>query len=778
MNLRDIALSLLLASTAVAQDVVPVGKGSYASSPPPGLSKGATMMASRTDMHVVDLNDRPIPTNSWWANIVTKGTKSDLWTYPMNVQADPAGTRIFFATDWKDDGKIITDSPLRIIADGFKPADIKAKDWTDWTLTFRAADGDKFIDFTVGEGLPYVWIEPTGITPQVMIDSKKQATFFNESGAITLPKQADHIGVEIDGKHFGLFAADGTKFSLDGKTINFEFGGKSSYVVICALPKATDLATFYKHAYAIPRKAQVAWTYDPAAAEVATTWTITTEPLKGTETQLIQGWIPHHYRTTRNDLKFNGIEYRTPRGTMKCAVGNVFHVAWPFRGFAPVLPAPQTTGGPHDFDPGRMQQYLSMASERTKYGGDTYWGAKDFLQMSHYMEMAQQLGDPSAAKLQEHCKAALVDWFTYTPGEKEHFFVRYDNWKGMIGLKGSYGSEEFTDNHFHYGYFTYAASKLAMVDPEFKTDYGPMSKLVAKQYANWDRNDKTFPLFRTFDLWAGHSWAGGAGSTGGNNQESSSEAVQSWIGLFQLGSVLEDKDMTAAGAMGYAMETQATMEYWFNQHGDVFPSTYKHPIVGMVWSGGQVYGTYFSGDPAWIFAIQWLPWSPGFSYISDDRVFAKKLFDTMMAERMRKEKKPKIETTGSGLGNVLMTFAAQFDPAWAAEQIDLFWDTNNPIARDNDTGGMTYYWTHSLLSAGFARTDQHLSVPTSAAYTNDKTGVTTYIAYNPQSIAQTADVYRGKEKVGSIVLPPGKITTTTKLLPATKGLARADGSAR
>jgi len=757
----------MLASAAVGQDVVPVGKGSYASAPPAGISKGATAMASRTDMHIVDLNGRPIPTNSYWANIVSKGNRTDLWTYPMNVQADPAGTKLYFATEWKGDGKIVTESPLKIVADGFKPSDIKAKDWTDWTLTYRAADGEKFMDFTVGEGMPYVWVEPSGVTPQIVIDSKKDASFFNEGGALSLPKQADHIGVTVDGKSFGLFAPDGTKFSLDGKTINLQFAGAKGFLVVCPLAKTGDLGTFYKHAYAIPRKAQVTWSYDPAAAEVATTWTITTEPLKGTETQLIQGWIPHHYRTTRNDLKFSGIEYRTPRGMMKCAIGNAFHIAWPFRGIAPVLPAPKSIGGEHDFIPDRMKQYLSMASERTKYGADTYWGAKDFLQMSHYMEMANQLGDPSAAKLQEHAKTALVDWFTYTPGEKEHFFVRYDNWKGMIGLKGSYGSEEFTDNHFHYGYFTYSASKLAMVDESFKTDYGPMARLVAKQYANWDRKDQSFPLFRTFDLWAGHSWAGGNGSGGGNNQESSSEAVQSWIGLFQLGSVLEDNDMTAAGAMGYAMETQATMEYWFNQHGDVFPPTYSHPIVGMVWSGGQVYGTYFSGDPAWIFAIQWLPWSPGLSFISEDRAFAKKLFDTMMAERKRKEKKPEIETTGSGLGNVLMTFSAQFDPEWTAQQMDAFWESNNPIAKENDTGGMTYYWTHSLRGVGFPNIEQHLSVPTSGVYTNEKTHVTTYVAYNPKSTPQTAIVYRGKEKIGSLLLPPRQITTATKLLPVT-----------
>ena len=53
-----------------------------------------------------------------------------------------------------------------------------------------------------------------------------------------------------------------------------------------------------------------------------------------------------------------------------------------------------------------------------------------------------------------------------------------------------------------------------------------MLKLIAKDYANWDRTDKRFPLFRTFDPWAGHSFAGGIGDGAGNGQESSSEAMQ------------------------------------------------------------------------------------------------------------------------------------------------------------------------------------------------------------------------------------------------------------
>ena len=144
--------------------------------------------------------------------------------------------------------------------------------------------------------------------------------------------------------------------------------------------------------------------------------------------------------------------------------------------------------------------------------------------------------------------------------------------------------------------------------------------------------------------------------------------------------------MTAAGAMGYAMETQAAQEYWFNVHGDNFAPNYPHPITGMVWSGGNLYGTYFSGDPAWIYGIQWLPMSPMLSYLVQDPDFARRVLPRRCWPRgSKKQGSDAISSMGPALGNVVLGEAGQVNPDWAAEQMDALWDSNDPIAHDNDT---------------------------------------------------------------------------------------------
>jgi len=88
-----------------------------------------------------------------------------------------------------------------------------------------------------------------------------------------------------------------------------------------------------------------------------------------------------------------------------------------------------------------------------------------------------------------------------------------------------------------------------------------------------------------------------------------------------------------------------------------------------------------------------------------------------------------------------------------AAKFDDFAASGNAIAKENDTGGMTYYWTHAARFLGPQQFEYHLSVPTSAVYLNEKTKTTSYVAYNPGDEPAKADVYKGDQRVGSITIP-------------------------
>ena len=378
------------------------------------------------------------------------------------------------------------------------------------------------------------------------------------------------------------------------------------------------------------------------------------------------------------------------------------------------------------------------------------------------MQMARELKSPTYARLRELSRKSLVDWLTYTPGEKAHYFTRYANWHALIGIKDSYDSARFNDQHFHYGYLTSSAGLAGdgrpAVPGRLQGDAPPRRQAICQLGPSRPR----FPLLRTFDIWAGHSWAGGLGSPGGNNQESSSEAMQSWIGLYLLGTMLDDAEMTAAGAMGYAIESRATMEYWFDVHGDILPPEYKHPMVGVLWSGGLVYGTYFSGDPGWIYGIQCLPQSPGLDYLVRDRQFAMKAYREALAARKAKEGSDDLAKMGD-LGNVLLAQASLVDPDLAAAEFDRLWQAKSPIVQKHFGAGTTYYNAHSYSGLGHRLWNVHLSLPTGEAYFNSETKTPTCAVYNPKTDPVAVEVTRDGTMLGTFIAAPRQLTCVHKL---------------
>jgi endoglucanase Acf2 len=526
----------------------------------------------------------------------------------------------------------------------FRPTRADALRWGDWNVSWRMHQSPtQFVDVSIARGTPYTWFEFENVDPTISVDA--DATFSAADGTpLRFPATVDAFTITQDDRSFGIHAPAGSSFELVGDSIEAQL--TADYLVVSALPATgADLDDMTEHAFAIPRGTTMEYDYSVERAEVVETFAVETEALQGTDLDTIQGWLPHTYNSTTTNIDFAEATYDTPRGVMKTAVGHDgWTVTYPFTGLTPVAPAPQPTGGGDEYDVAAMKDFVAGYAQRTGYGGDTYWGGKDVLQFAEYMTMAKQIGDTeSYDTLKATLTTALSDWFTYTPGENEKYFARYDTWKALVGFGDSYGSFEFTDNHFHYGYFTLAAGLLAYEDPEWAAEFGPMATLVAKQYANWDRNDEDFPYLRTFDVFEGHSYAGGFSSNGGNNQESSSEAIQSWAGIFLLGSALGNTEMQATGAMGYATERAAVMDYYLDYNGNpdaahgtgagVFPDGYDHTTAGILGDSGQAFATYFSGDPAWIYGIQWMPTGPWLNYLGWDRGFSNSLLDDMFDER-------------------------------------------------------------------------------------------------------------------------------------------------
>lgn len=776
-------LLLLLPTLICAQETIAVGKGSYAKSIPPGAARGKADETDNRPLFLVKNDDRPIPSNKWYQNLILQKYAVGLWPYPHRVDTNENGLAIYFPTKWKGDGsELVSDYPLLISGQDFRATDSRANEWSDWLVSFRMAQSDaKRFDVTLGEGMPYVWIECTGIRPTIAFggqngpgkgEDPRWSAFGRDGKALSFPATTDAVRLEANGRSFAVFAPDGTRFESNGTGLTATFAADRQYLVVCPLPTANDIDHFYKHAFAVPRQTELSWNYQPEKGRITTTWKVRTELLRGTEQRIIQGWLPHHWRESTHDLAFDGREYVTGRGRMRCAVGNEFTISYPFTGVVPNLPFTKTNNA---IDTGRVSEYLKAHFAKPAFARDTYAAGKDLVRMLQAGLIAQQMNDPLAADINGIARQELVNWLTYTPGEKERFFAYYPRRKGLVGLNSSFGSEHFTDHHFHYGYYTTAAGMLAATDPEFAREYGAMASLVARQYANWDRRDGRFPFLRTFDSWRGHSWADGNGFPNGNNQESTSEAVQSWVGLILLGQALGDRDMLATGVMGYAMESRAIMEYWFNAHGDVFPAEWKHPIAGMIWSSSKVWGTWFTASPAWIYGIQWIPSYPGAAYMARDPKFVRTHFETMSTrfeeweQREASKKKGAIakkaipESFGGELGSYILGFRMMAEPKAVTDELDRLWSTPGDKVAHNSWMLSVYYQAHQLRTLGQVDWSVRADSPTAMTYIHPQTRARTYVIWNATSKEQTVKFFDGDRLLGQTVAPANRLVAVQDL---------------
>lgn len=201
---------------------------------------------------------------------------------------------------------------------------------------------------------------------------------------------------------------------------------------------------------------------------------------------------------------------------------------------------------------------------------------------------------------EQDIKKQLLDFmknylFTKMTTEKNWYF-QYDNtWGGIIPSVDDYGARHYNDHHYHYGYWVYAFAVIAHFDsvwiktPVKDRDFTPAQWIEAliRDYANPSSNDSWFPAQRHQDDYAGHSWASGLKAyTDGQNQQSSSEAVNAYYALALYGLATQNSELMAFGEFLTAREIHSAQVYWqVQKDSPVYPLVFRKNnwVVANLW---------------------------------------------------------------------------------------------------------------------------------------------------------------------------------------------------
>jgi endoglucanase Acf2 len=243
---------------------------------------------------------------------------------------------------------------------------------------------------------------------------------------------------------------------------------------------------------------------------------------------------------------------------------------------------------------------------------DTYFGGKDVYRLAQLTQVAHAAGAEQAARrVRERAVSELDDWLSGSTGctaSSTRCFTYDTAYRGVVGRTASFGSDEFNDHHFHYGYFLAAAALLGEGHPGLLERWRPTLTALAEDVASPAANAQ-LPALRAFDPYAGHSWAAGRSIfADGNNQESSAEAVNAWNGLALWAEADGNRALARQATWQLSLEAATARAYWLQPRD--LPAGYGHPFVSLNWGGKREWATWFSAEPSAILGIQLLPMPP------------------------------------------------------------------------------------------------------------------------------------------------------------------------
>ena len=550
---------------------------------------------------------------------------------------------------------------------------------------------------------------------------------------------------------------------------------------LAAMTKKGDIDRYYKHGYAFVTNTHVGYTFDQANNKVVTTYTATTKTMrKGFSNETMHCLFPHQWKYS-SDADNPDATYYSIRGDMKSIWANEYKTTQQFSGLLPTFTKPDSSM----FNTTEMVEYLNqvVASKiNTAPVADAYWEGKNVHPLAISALMADQLGETEIReKLLKKLKSIMIDWFTYDGEDDDCYLIYNKDWGTLYYPESSFGANAaICDHHFTYGYFMFGAAVLATYDKQFYNDYKDMIELLVRDYADPkepEDDGDMFCKFRAFDQYSGHSWAGGyADSDSGNNQESASEALFSWVGMYLWGEVSQNSTYIDAGAYGFTTEMEAIEQYWFDydetnwlgDHPDrVADQAYDYPFqgTGQIYGASMGYGTYFGGQPVYVYGIQWLPISEYltnygmnqekcakiYQGLVDDTNYAinieKKLFDQDLANGVSADDSwhnpDKYVTPDNGWQHITWPFLSQTNAQSAYDKFKA--NVTNVQVEDRAN---TLWFISAMDQLGYRTNDYMVTGNiTGSVYRKDTNGKTVYTAevWNATDKTQTVAI---KDKFG------------------------------
>ena len=534
------------------------------------------------------------PTNRWFSSLALGPEALPVFAVPLSFTEQDTGFGFGVPQVTTSDKAIMGGavSDVTVTVPGVRTTVVSGYDDLTVTLEQRASDGKALGHTVIAQGSPTVTFTATDA-----VDLGQNVAF----------SEGEPPTVTVAGRTYGLLL---DKATASGAGISVEAGGSVTWFVVPDGGSATAMAS----AVAPVTSGRAA--YSVGSGSATTTLSYSHEGGGGG----VLAVMPHQKAGLAAGTTCDLGTFPSVYGTLSVCRGDTLAWRAPTREVTTQL----DLGTLSDADRATLADQVRRDVADTKpYPADTYFGGKALHRSAQLYQLAAQLGLEDVATSVKATLVEQVDQWADPQGcaKRPAFCFVYDpQGKGMIGQTASFGSDEYNDHHFHYGYFLYTAGLLAGNDPALATRWQPVMDLVAADIASTGTNG-LFPDRRTYDAYNAHSWASGTSPFGdGNNQESTSEAVTAWTGLGLWADATDNQPLKAEATWMLAGEQSTALLYGLRLNtSDPVYRGFGHQVISLSWGGKRDYATWFSPSPAAMLAILVLPASPSAAaYLAGD----------------------------------------------------------------------------------------------------------------------------------------------------------------
>lgn len=323
--------------------------------------------------------------------------------------------------------------------------------------------------------------------------------------------------------------------------------------------------------------------------------------------------LPHHMDSFVNKTVVASNVYKTLRGPVSFVLGDTWYMKEQLTNISWFARNPI----PSDKQASILSALQNDQASINVSASDPYFFGKDIARVGRLALIADELGQTSiATSLRTTMKSYIEPWLN---GKNDDTLMYDTTWGGICSKNGlanqgaDFGNGIYNDHHFHYGYHIYACAVIAKEDPTWAAAYNDQVTDLIREIANPCHRDPYFPVTRHKDWFAGNSWASGLPLfADSKNQESTSEAINAYYGVYLWGLAVNNTDIMNIGRVMLATEIRAAQTYWhMPSTSNIYPAPFSdNKMVGIVWETKVDYATWFGNQVEFIHCIQMLPFTP------------------------------------------------------------------------------------------------------------------------------------------------------------------------